>query len=882
MIRRVTFKIVLFLLVILSFHPVWATHQKAAEMMVEHVSGYTYRVILITYTYTQSSVDRPQLEVFWGDGNSSVLDRTKEQILSNDTKMNYYTGEHTYAGPGRYQLYMEDPNRNSGVINVPNSVLTPMYVSTTILISPWLEGNSTPVTTRSPVDDNACLGQLYVHNPAVYDPDGDSVSYRLIPCRTGGGEPVPGYTYPAASDTFYIDGYRGDLVWKNPLAQGEYNVAFLIEEWRDGIKIGDVTRDMQIIVRTCSNQPPYIESLEEICIEEGQELKFPIWVRDQNQNHLSLEADGEVMNGNYSAGVNLLGYQPDSAVFEFFWKTSPGDARLNPYQLYLRAFDNGDPVLSGVKTIMIHVLASPPEWGRVEALPQGVELHWRSVSNPDVSGYALYRRDFLASEVEVDSCTRGTGDTSYRFIASLPASDTSFLDTDVIQGRDYCYKVVATFPDRSESKASVPVCVQAYNDAPLPVRASVLTTSAENGSIEVCWVRPKNYDIDKEDDYFYRLFGGILSESMVQLGEFPFDSSICFVDTSLNTENYRYAYMVQLDTVGGSSQGGSPFSSDTVYSMFLRSQDRIRRVDLSWEDETPWKTLRYDIFRRELDEALPGKWGLEDGWEHVGSVGSGQYAFSDTSAVPSVRYEYCVRSVGMYGSALPSDTLYNLSNQVQGSAWLGSPCKPYLFLADSRCEPLQYTLVWDYDSLYDPSLGYAGTPSMSMDEKDDCESAVSHYDVYRRISSEDEFEWIASVEDKRYEDKEAESLFCEYQIEAVGISQEVVPSNIVSVSNWDCFEFDLPNVFTPNGDGVNEVWRARNFTPVQKFSLQVVNRWGVKVYSASSPDFEWNGKLQGNGTDCPDGPYFYMAEFEAVWDGKTFRRILTGSVTILR
>ena len=372
-----------------------ATHQKAAELIVEHVSGYTYRAKLYTYTFTQTDVDRPQLEIGWGDGTSSVLTRSREVILDNDTKLNYYEGTHTYAGPGTYTLYMEDPNRNSGVVNIPNSVLTYMYISTTIMISPWLgEGNDSPVTTRNPVDDMACLGQRYEHNPGAYDPDGDSLSYQLIPCRGEGGELIPGYAYPAASDTFMIDSRSGTLVWDAPVAQGEYNAAILIEEWRDRIRIGTLTRDMQIIVRACDNRPPYIETEDSYCVEAGQTLAFPVWVFDSDGNELMLEAAGEIMQGGRRAGVNTLHSGVDSAVFLFYWNTELEDSRNAEYVLYLRAEDDGDPSLSSVKTVRVKVMPPPVRMEDAQVAGNGFHLAWTSALSPHAVAYDLYRKDY--------------------------------------------------------------------------------------------------------------------------------------------------------------------------------------------------------------------------------------------------------------------------------------------------------------------------------------------------------------------------------------------------------------------------------------------------------------------------------------------------------
>ena len=100
-------------------------------------------------------------------------------ITSPTVKKNVYSCTHTYSGPGLFKIYMFDRNRNSGVINVPNSVNQPFYLETLLSINAFLGPNSSPVLTRDPIDE-ACLGQCFFHNPGAVDTDGDSLSYDLV------------------------------------------------------------------------------------------------------------------------------------------------------------------------------------------------------------------------------------------------------------------------------------------------------------------------------------------------------------------------------------------------------------------------------------------------------------------------------------------------------------------------------------------------------------------------------------------------------------------------------------------------------------------------------------------------------------------------------
>lgn len=843
----------------------YATHQKAAEIIVQYVSGYTYRAKLYTYTFTQSPADRPEIEIQWGDGTSSILQRTGEAEIGNDTKLNYYEGLHTYAGPGVYVLSMEDPNRNSGVVNVPNSVMTPMFVSTTLTISPWLgAGNNSPVATRPPVADNACLGQTYVHNPDAYDPDGDIITYKLVPCRGEGGDEVPAYTYPYATDTFYMDAYSGNLVWDAPAAQGEYNVSFLMEEWRNAMKIGEVTRDMQIIVRACDNTPPRLVVPEDICVEAGERLYFEVTVLDSDGDMLSLEFGGELEFGGRAVGLQLLYGARDTAVYGFFWQTDLRDSRENPYILYFRAEDNGDPHLSMTETVSVKVMAPAVEFAESGAEQGGIGLHWHPSTSPHAISYALYRKETEADEILSDSCRTGLADSNYVLLAEIPLADTSYLDGDVEEGRRYCYRIFSAFSDESESRPSDPLCLETRNSAPLITRISVEKTDVSQGVNHICWVAPRDTGSEGFGNGLYRLYRGTSPDSVALVAEMPFDSAVCYRDSSLSTSRIRYFYQVSLDT----------FASSRSSSVFLSGTARAGRIDLQWVSTQAWYQKYFDVYRAET--------GAED-FVRVARVEIP--AYTDEDVVPEVPYLYYVEAVGTYGSERIPDMLHNRSNEMEAVALMPEPCKPYLFLLQTVCEPLKNVLVWSFDSLYNPfAPPLQNQGGLSPEQAEECDRGVDHYEIYRRRSSESDFMFLSSTMEKRYEDGDPGALFCQYQVVAVGKGQdaETGESGILNVDAWDCFRYNLPNVFTPNGDGVNDVWRAIDPQFVEDFELRVVNRWGVEVFRSQDPLFEWNGKLGNKGKDCPDGPYFYYAEFSARIEGRIRRKEQSGSVTVLR
>ncbi|HHG84233.1 MAG TPA: T9SS type B sorting domain-containing protein, partial [Bacteroidetes bacterium] len=71
-------------------------------------------------------------------------------------------------------------------------------------------------------------------------------------------------------------------------------------------------------------------------------------------------------------------------------------------------------------------------------------------------------------------------------------------------------------------------------------------------------------------------------------------------------------------------------------------------------------------------------------------------------------------------------------------------------------------------------------------------------------------------------------------------------------------EFIIPNTFTPNGDGRNDIFEIVGIAQFPNNNLKVFNRWGNLVYEKDKYDNSWNGTNWKNGVSLPDGAYFYI------------------------
>ena len=128
---RKLLRIILIVIALLAIRPAaHATHQRAGEISYVYISGLTYEFTIVTYTYTPSPADRPEIEVYWGDGTSTVIPRHSKTNLDNNISRNVYIAQHTFSAAGTFHVTFEDPNRNAGIVNIPSSVEIPFFIET--------------------------------------------------------------------------------------------------------------------------------------------------------------------------------------------------------------------------------------------------------------------------------------------------------------------------------------------------------------------------------------------------------------------------------------------------------------------------------------------------------------------------------------------------------------------------------------------------------------------------------------------------------------------------------------------------------------------------------------------------------------------------------
>lgn len=84
----------------------------------------------------------------------------------------------------------------------------------------------------------------------------------------------------------------------------------------------------------------------------------------------------------------------------------------------------------------------------------------------------------------------------------------------------------------------------------------------------------------------------------------------------------------------------------------------------------------------------------------------------------------------------------------------------------------------------------------------------------------------------------------------------------------------VPNAFSPNGDGINDLWQIENLKEYPTMRIQVMNRYGQNVFRTYGYNKPWDGTM--NGKPLPAGTYFYIIELN------NGLKPISGSVSIIR
>ncbi|MDP5172897.1 MAG: gliding motility-associated C-terminal domain-containing protein [Bacteroidia bacterium] len=844
-------------------------------------------------------------------------------------KENFYFTEFAFPGPGRYHLRYYDLARSEGIINLTKSQEQTFYVETLLFITPPIVGNNnSPVLLNRPLDD-ACIGKTWTHNPGGFDKDGDSLAYRLSPSLqydpSSNIPPTPtnGYRFPddpgfGVGNTFVMDPLTGLVTWEVPATLGVYNFAYIVEEWRDGVLLGYVLRDMAVTVIDCDNNPPIIETITDTCVQAGDELRFGVksWDPDVvdslyfQLNNGSLGANGPFalpdnpadISGliiNPFPGVNVpfttlpvstrnngVGQPVDTVKGTVVWQTSCDNIRKSPFQVDFYATDNknyaspnfpNNTTLSANKVVIIRVVPPPPtDLIAIKGASRSVNLTWSPTFCSDrVVGYKVYRKLDGGDYMQDTICCEMTPDQAgFTLIADVlgwanTSYDDSFEGIVDLAGKEICYVVTATYADQTnpdlpilESCATNTACVSIEIDNLFMTNDSVAVTNISTGEVFVSWSLPI-VDEFFPAPYTYRLYrGNNNSFPAIAIATLPYQDTTYF-DTNLDTESRGYNYRVEV--FDGSGKRVPTRNNKNIGStIYLITTGGNNAVTLSWSEYVPWTNTDYVIFR-----SVNG--GPFDSLTTVTATAANTHSYVDLNLNPNSEYCYFIRSTGSHNRPDIKPILINDSQVSCSFARDEEPPCPPLVEATGDCDARIYTVTVTKS---DP----------------DCNGDTEFITVKFGQSEAGPFREVQRIE--------YPSFAADTTLTIIGLPEEdfagcyIVTAtdtlgNESTISLPSCIDycptFIMANVFSPNDDGINDVLRPVQYQDVILKQIQIFDRWGRKMYETNvSIDRLWDGTVAFSSKPAEPGVYYYYLLYEELGINGNTPRELKGWVTLMR
>lgn len=881
-----------------TVHAVLATHNRAGEITYEQIGDLTIRITIVTYTKTSSHVDRDSLIVYWGDGTTETVARIngKGTPLENDIKRNFYVREHTYPGRGTYTIGMTDPNRIGGILNVnyPNSIRVKFHIATTFtFLNQQFQGENNSAVLLQPPIDVGCVGRPFVHNPNAYDPDGDSLAYEWVVPLQDVGTPVPNFLFPdqiepGPENQISLNEQTGEIIWDSPQRKGQYNIAIKVKEYRRGVLINSIIRDMQVEITECDNNPPQVQVASTLCATAGELIELPVMVDDPERETqlVKLSALGGPLTLDVSPAIFASGNQFEEVprTVDFIWQTHCEHVRESEYTMVFKATDNYFTDSSGLvdlKTVNFNIVGPPPGNPEVERQATQNKVTWepgyQCEQSSNFQGYTIWRRNGRAVIPE-DICLPDLSNYGYDIIGFAEKNGAlEFLDENVQNGVTYCYRITARYASLSvannpynliESKPSEEVCIKIDRDLPLLTRASVETTSPVEGVVELAWVKPEvNVDsLAPDGPYSMTLFhstqlDGVYSPLPTSTVTAPtivdFQNQYSFTHVGLNTEDNQHFYKVEL--VSASRSIGLSSIASTIY---LNSNQGNNLVQLNWSSLTPWNNFNYIVYR------------IENG-SPVELAQTNRAEFADRDVENGIEYCYKIESQGDFPGISLQDSTFNFSQEICVIPDdRVPPCKP-LLMVENNCQDNGDQLLF--------------TNFMEYELPDTCEDLIQDLDVvfWFRPFGADSFINITDdqslfvINENNANHSSSEGFAGCYRIQMVDqFGNEGEFSDTVCVD--PCPAFKLPNVFTPNADGSNDVFYPLQSAFIRRVNFEAYNRWGNLVYQTSNPDIMWDG-TSIDGADLDPATYTYKCDlFLNTQDGEVLFNTISGTIDLVK
>ncbi len=744
--------------------------------------------------------------------------------------------------------------------------------------------NNSPSFTSIPAPF-FCINKPQIFNIGAVDPDGNSLSYHLIPGLSNNAQTNVTYinglsaTNPlqVSANTLNFNSTSGQLNF-TPNAVQNSIVVYEIREYKNGQLIGTSMREMSFVVlNNCNNDAPVSTASstnsnvtvagQDIYVCSGTSLNFDLSISDPNQNLVSVD----VINLPPGMTANITGSGTTLPTVNIMWSQAVGGT----YVIYVNLLDDGCPLAvrqTVAYTIHVVELAEPEVVvtepthcvGKAEvqySFPNLADYAPIHVEVKDATTGVIVQYYSNISSSITDSLPIGTytiqsesvltGCLSPNFQFEVVDSGDFPFPPDVLSPVKYCQYDLAAPLSASNSSAFIPTTI--YYTSPNGNTSSTIPVPNTNTTGLFTYTVNQKYKTCFSDDVDIDVYVTNPPGNAMNL-----PAEICQYDTLVLKYSGPYVDSngIEIDwSLTGALVIDSGTTFDEVTITFPTSGIFVMGISAISEHDCAGNANMQSI------EVLPSAF--------VQLLGDTQACTFEDLLISNTAVNY---PNSTYTWNYPSDAVVSTENSSNLRLRFTTPGLKTISLSASNT-----------DCSYTSEINIMVHPKPELDLDWD-QSKVCYGDtVIIRSSPGAELEFYPSIGIQRDRDSSHiyyAKIFQALDVDVIAISDKGCrdTANLVIDDIKDCCKFFFPNAFTPNNDGINdryEVWFEGN---PKFFDMQIFNRYGERVFSTLSQYNSWDGRYNNKEVDM--GNYIYLFQGECY--EKEGQIIEKGDISLIR
>lgn len=747
-----------------------------------------------------------------------------------------------YNDPEGYRIVWERCCRNGTIDNITDPGDSGQKF---ILDFPPVTRDGNPFVNSSPIlfpplRDYACINQFYFADFAGQDPDGDSLVYSLAnPLNTVTvpiPEPSPGISFvvnwsPGININNQVPGNHALRIDKDglltvvPSQTGLFVFSIKVDEFRDGVKIGETRRDFQMLVLDCppAGIPPLVQAkapnetefkteLQTIKYSRGDEkcLEFIVTDKELNQDirliARPVNFDGDISDI-LSISQGFINGDQDTLKVEVCFPDCPY-VRDEPFIIDFLAFDNTCPQ-GLIDTLRFSIEIEPP-FNSDPFFTNSIKLISQTIKEGDVyslviegvdpdkdsmvldiihEGFELedFGMSFTPQNHVVDE---GKVTTTFTWDTGCDEYDfTEFQNFDilmVLDDLDTC-----NFNNNDTLKLELSVLLPPNTDPVITSDLSLISTNPETN----------DYQVKIRESLNFNLFGEDMDQDFIVLKGYGVDFD--FED-----------YGIEFRPDSGFSSVTSPLSWNLSCA----------NIDLEARD-----IFNFIFVVTDRDKCK---------FPNADSLNFNIMMLPPDNQPPVISYNNLTENIDIINNEIELEITEELILDIIGNDFDNDSITLSLFQVTGESGDLPFGYTFTEKS------GLGNVSSLFIWKPKCDELGVSQQPTT--------YNFRFLVQDDVCYTAQADTIDLRITLKDLVTNNEV---------------FLPPNVFTPNGDTKNDFFELSSLAVPDEMRLpddncynnfeeiKIFNRWGKEVFSSTRRDFKWNGK------DMLSGVYYYLMVF---------------------